>query len=189
MRAVPGDGNSTAAGGGLCLWEDMRTTALIAALALGMFACGDDGDGGDGDAGGEPSSVASPECEALCEKAKTCDDASDLCGPSWCADSFDHLRTEIRAGLLSCSEAKDPFCQAELDECLGQALAAAPQRDADVAFQTACLQRSGECSFSFELCALGLFFDEAILADAEACLAKPCAEVEACLKGAFPFPG
>ena len=153
-----------------------------------MTACSDGGDGSDGDgaAGGEPP-VTSEECQALCEKAKDCDEASDPCAGSWCADSYDRYRAEIRAALVSCSEAQQPFCQTELYDCLGQALAGVPAREADVAFQAACVQKSGACGFGFETCSISVVFDEAAVAEGQACLDQPCEAVEACLKDAFPL--
>jgi hypothetical protein len=66
----------------------------------------------------------------------------------------------------------------------------AGERDIDRSFRDVCLARRTECQnqmmgFSDDDCLTSAAFIESAVTAAQPCIAKPCAEVHACLRDAF----
>ncbi|HMJ56468.1 MAG TPA: hypothetical protein VK540_30585 [Polyangiaceae bacterium] len=164
---------------GRLILSQRRLTVLLSALAMAVFlayGCGND----DGPSTGNTATCA--DACARCPMPQLCSD---------CAGWSTRLRDEFEGPLYACVVREaDAGCPRDWERCIDEAIGVAGDRDIDRTFRDACLARRTECQnqmmgFADDDCvASGAFLDSAVT-DAQTCIVKPCAEVQACLSEAF----
>lgn len=120
-----------------------------------------------------------------------CTQACAACTSSLCADckaTAALYRDEFEAALYACvvQSTDASSCANRWSTCAGKATVAATRRPIDDSYRDACLARRTECmsqgsTFADDDCLISPVLDPAKVAEAQACLAKPCPEVKACL--------
>lgn len=120
-----------------------------------------------------------------------CAQACAVCTSSICADckaAAALYRDEFESALYACvvQSTDASSCANRWSTCAGKATVVATRRPIDDSYRDACLARRSECvsqgsSFADDDCLLSPILDPAKVAEAQACLAKPCPEVKGCL--------
>ena len=153
-------------------------SAWVVGLLANLLACGSSGTGG-GNGGGQ--------CESSCGRLVSCNAGGDICAPGACATFTDRWRPEFSSAYFGCLlDPNTPCASASVESCLSKAAMGLPARQSDRDYTSACLDKRTACAGAFadDYCGSALLSD-AWLGQAQACLAKPCAEAKTCLAAIF----
>jgi hypothetical protein len=99
----------------------------------------------------------------------------------------DRWRPEFSSAYFGClTDPVTPCSSAGAESCFNTAATAIARRQSDGDYFTACMQKRTDCPGAFidDYCS-SIFLSDAWLAQAQACLAKPCTEVGACIHAIF----
>lgn len=164
----------------------------MTACSSGSSSSGGGGDGGGGGGGGGSATF----CADLAARAASCDagavDPTKCDAQKTCYDNI--VRTDAIGPLETCLTTR--ACGKSDDSCLVEASAQFVNAGPYQKFQDDCLAKRTSCtsegaSFADDNCssAQAALFTEAAFGAVQACLDRPCAEIEGCFTDTFAAAG
>jgi hypothetical protein len=147
-------------------------------LAGSALACSSSGSTG-GPGGGTGA------CEAACQRC-----TSEICVD--CAAAAARYRDEFEGALFACVTNADACSSVLWEGCMAQSVGQAPVRPIDEQFRSACLAKKADCdaqggsTFADDLCLSSQIFEQGLVAMAQDCVTKSCANAGPCLRTLFP---
>jgi len=148
-------------------------SVFLATLCLGMSACGGKSTEG--------------TCSDVCAKNQRCRDGGVVdtdCVPS-CISMANRVRPEVFQVYASC--VLGLACGVSTDSCLQAAYVrvSGSTRAIDTDFQAACEGARGACpgTLTDDDCRKSVLYLETYVTQAKACLSRPCAEIQGCVRG------
>lgn len=140
---------------------------------------------GDSTAGGSPGAQ---KCQSACQRLASCSVANDICAPGGCELWSDRWRPEFVDGYFGCLlDPQTPCTSAGSESCYASGVSTLTMRQSDLDYSGACMKKRTDCMnnpYPDDYC-FGYFLSDAWLANAQACLAKSCDEVGACVRAVF----
>jgi hypothetical protein len=155
----------------------LYSRALKLGLLAGMAALA-------GSCGSSGSSGSASSCQAACNRC-----GSDLCVD--CAATSARLRNEFENAVYACVlRGSDASCDRLWTNCVVQAEGQITPRPADTTYRDACLAKKTDCDasgmgFADDDCLLSPILEEALVAQAQQCLAQTCANIGSCFMPLF----
>jgi hypothetical protein len=168
--------------------RDDEAMARCRWLVVVLAACGgsgggsaDSGGGGGSDTGG--GSTLAMQCADLCATYLTCMGSVNPMCEANCTSIYEHYRSEFFDAFVACYRNQ---CAKTQEMCATEAQPAIPRRPIDDTYQSACLAKRNSCAgvFPDDRCSSQYFTDAAVRAAMD-CLARPCGEIDVCIKDAF----
>jgi hypothetical protein len=157
-------------------------------LMVMLAACGGSSGGTGVDSGGAGSdsgggTTLAMQCADLCATYLMCMGSVNPMCEANCTATYEHYRPEFFDAFVACYKNQ---CAKTQEMCGTEAQPAIPRRMIDDTYLSACLAKRNMCGgvFSDDRC-VSQYFTAAAVQAATDCLARPCGEVEACIRDAF----
>jgi hypothetical protein len=152
---------------------------LANALVLLLAACSTSSSNA-----GSGAPAGTPGCQAACARC-----GSDFCLD--CAATSAKYRDEFETSLYACvQEVADASCGTLWTSCAIKAESEAARRPIDDTYRDACLAKKKDCDaqgagFADDDCLISSILEQALVMQAQDCLAKACADAKSCLQPIF----